>query len=247
MEAKQKQRCCPACGHYFIPWRTWRISRWSCLPCPKCGTPLNRRLDMQLVLVFLTMYICCMLLMAATFYGLPFAISIALIFIIFVVTWLVDVLTVRLVVAGRWRGLFGYEIPGVDVMSNPKTLKVVIAILVIAFLALFAFLADSLWQNFWWKKEVAGLAYYRGAERADHDFHDGKIRLFVISGERDDDVYSGTNEGPFQIWLPQYYPILYSSRYSTEQMVSAYNKTMKLNQNAAAKSLASTNSQSDVH
>jgi hypothetical protein len=188
-----------------------------------------------------------MLLMAATFYGLPFAISIALIFIIFVVTWLVDVLTVRLVVAGRWRGLFGYEIPGVDVMSNPKTLKVVIAILVIAFLALFAFLADSLWQNFWWKKEVAGLAYYRGAERADHDFHDGKIRLFVISGERDDYVYSGTNEGPFQIWLPQYYPHPYSSRYSTEQMVWAYNETIKLDQNAAAKSLASTNSQSDDH
>jgi hypothetical protein len=163
------------------------------------------------------------------------------------ITWLVDALTVRLVVAGRWRGLLGYETPYISVMSNPKTLKVVIAILVIAFLALFAFLADSLWQNFWWKKEVAGLAYFRGAERADHDFHDDKIRLFVISGERNDDIYSGTNEGPFQIWLPQYYPYPYSSRYSTEQMVWAYNETMKLNQNAAAKSPASTNSQSDVH
>lgn len=185
--------------------------------------------------------------MVATIYGLPVAISIALVVVIMFMTWLIDVLTVRLVIAGRWRGLFGYETPHTGVMSNPRTLKVVNVILIVALLALLAFLADSLLQNFWWKNEVAGLAYYEGAERADHDFHDGKIRLFVISGERKDDIYSGTNEGPFQIWFPQYYPHPYSSRYSIEQMVWAYNESMKFNQNAAVKSVALTNSQSDNH
>jgi hypothetical protein len=42
--------------------------------------------------------------------GFPIAGAIVLIVIIAFIVWLVDVLTVRLVVAGRWRGLRGYEV-----------------------------------------------------------------------------------------------------------------------------------------
>ena len=43
-------------------------------------------------------------------HGLHFAIGIVLLAAAIFSTWLVDVLTVRLVVAGRWRGFYGYEV-----------------------------------------------------------------------------------------------------------------------------------------
>jgi hypothetical protein len=49
------------------------------------------------------------LVVFSAMHGLPFAIGITLIVVAMFVTWLVDVLTVRLVVAGRWRGFYGYE------------------------------------------------------------------------------------------------------------------------------------------
>src|ERR1019366_8431793 len=110
MDTKRHPRCCPACKHHFIPWGVWRISTWTCLPCPKCGVRLNRRRDIQLVLVaFLMPGIGFFLFVFAAIHGLPLAIGIALIVLSMFIIWLVDVLTVRLVVAGRWRGLFGYE------------------------------------------------------------------------------------------------------------------------------------------
>ena len=42
--------------------------------------------------------------------GFPIAGVIPLIVIAVFLAWLVDVLTVRLVVAGRWRGFRGYEV-----------------------------------------------------------------------------------------------------------------------------------------
>jgi hypothetical protein len=41
--------------------------------------------------------------------GLPFIVDFALDVIAIFMTWLVDVLTVRLVVAGKWRGFLGYD------------------------------------------------------------------------------------------------------------------------------------------
>jgi uncharacterized membrane protein len=49
------------------------------------------------------------LVVLSAMHGLPIAIGIALIVLAMFVTWLVDVLTVRLVVAGRWRGFYGYD------------------------------------------------------------------------------------------------------------------------------------------
>jgi hypothetical protein len=41
--------------------------------------------------------------------GLPFSVGMALLVVIVLAALLVDVLTVRLVVAGKRRGVFGYE------------------------------------------------------------------------------------------------------------------------------------------
>src|SRR5437870_2216740 len=44
-----RSKTCPACGHRFIPWRIWRVTRWSHIACPACHAQLNRRFDLQLV------------------------------------------------------------------------------------------------------------------------------------------------------------------------------------------------------
>ncbi len=43
-------------------------------------------------------------------YGMPLAIGTALIVVVLFIMWLVEVLTVRWVFAGKWIGFFGYEI-----------------------------------------------------------------------------------------------------------------------------------------
>jgi hypothetical protein len=116
-----------------------------------------------------------------------------------------------------------------DPISLPNITRELIKVfvVVIAFCTLASFYVHALWQNYMWKMEVLTLANYEGATRARHDFQAGKLRLFVLGGERDDDKFSGTNEGPFQVWYPQYYPEFYPSRYSKQQMITAYNERMR--------------------
>ena len=60
------------------------------------------------------------------------------------------------------------------------------------------------------------------------DFHAGKLRLFELAGERDRPQFSGRHEGPFEIWYPQFYPILGEAhKYSTEQFIEFYNSKMR--------------------
>ncbi len=63
----------------------------------------------------------------------------------------------------------------------------------------------------------------------------------MISGEQDGTKYSGTNDGPFEIWFPQYYPKNYPLRYQIEQMVAAYNDRMRYMQAHPQKNLIETN------
>jgi hypothetical protein len=80
------------------------------MKCPTCGVRLNRRRDAQFFLVFFIGMIFVASPVLFMFAGFPIADAIPLVFIITFLVWLVDVLTVRLVVAGRWRGLLGYEV-----------------------------------------------------------------------------------------------------------------------------------------
>ena len=109
MNTHRHSRCCPSCGHHFIPWNTWQISQWSCLKCPSCGARLNRRRDAQFFLMLFVGIILVVSPVLLMLIGFPIAGVIPLIVIAAFLVWLVDVLTVRLVVAGRWRGFRGYE------------------------------------------------------------------------------------------------------------------------------------------
>jgi DNA-directed RNA polymerase subunit RPC12/RpoP len=100
-------RRCPACGHAFIPWRVWQISRWSCIRCPHCATRLKRRVDLQLLLISCALFVP---VLAVT----GDLVAHTLVFWAACMLWasvvlVVDAMTVKLVIAGKWRGLRGYE------------------------------------------------------------------------------------------------------------------------------------------
>lgn len=112
-------------------------------------------------------------------------------------------------------------------MNNPRALKIVIGVLVVALCTSLGFLIHAVYNNFTWKLLVDGLARYQGSTRARSDFQSGTLRLYVISGGRSDDKFSGTNDGPFEVWFPRYHPEFYPFRYEVEAMVTAYNDRMR--------------------
>jgi len=72
---------------------------------------LNRRHDAQFFLVWVTwLVVCCLSAAILPLLGTPLTVVIALAVTSAFVAWVVDVLTVRLVVAGKWRGVLGYEV-----------------------------------------------------------------------------------------------------------------------------------------
>jgi hypothetical protein len=113
--------------------------------------------------------------------------------------------------------------------NNARTLKMIVAVLTIALLTLLGFLFHSqFWQNSNWKGEVSYLSNLQGAEEAKKDFEAGKLKVLVISGECHEDKFSGTNDGPFELWTAEYYPSLpWSYRYSTEEKIKSYNIVMQ--------------------
>ena len=113
-------------------------------------------------------------------------------------------------------------------MNNPRNLKIVIVLLSMLFFALLGYLGFTNREISWWKAENGELACTVGGLRAMHDFEAGKFRLFVIAGKQVDDSYTGTNDGPFQIWVSHYFPEQpYPDRFSIEQGVAMYNAVMK--------------------
>lgn len=112
-------------------------------------------------------------------------------------------------------------------MNKPRAPQIAIGVLVVALCASLGFLVRALSNNFVWKLQVDTLARYEGSTRARHDFQSGRLRLFVISGGRSEDKFSGTNDGPFEVWFPQYFPELSPFRYAADTMVAAYNDRMR--------------------
>jgi hypothetical protein len=101
-------KCCPACGHHFIPWNIWRVSIYSPIRCPKYDAKLIRRRDLQF---FLGSFIIFCVFGVSLLLGFsPRAFFVCTVLVMVLVVWPVDAVTVRLVQAGRWRGwLRGYE------------------------------------------------------------------------------------------------------------------------------------------
>lgn len=113
-------------------------------------------------------------------------------------------------------------------MNRLRALQIIIALLTLALLASLGFLGRALWRNYWWEQEVHGLASMAGVKEAMRDFQQSKLRLRTIQGENDRLKYSGSNDGPFEIWIPSFHPSLgYPHRFSTEQEVEYYNRKMR--------------------
>ena len=131
-------------------------------------------------------------------------------------------------------------------MNSLKKFKIVIAILSVALLTSLGFLCYAFLQNYYWEKTTDMLAVVGAGYRADNDFREGRLRIFVIAGESDTEKFSGTNDGPFEIWIPQYYAKLYPLRYSIEQGVESYNETMRRLHKYHPEPIATTNTNTNL-
>ena len=113
-------------------------------------------------------------------------------------------------------------------MNNTKVLAIITAVLAVALLISLGFVGRMLWRNHGWESEVYGLAGLMATEQAMDDFGQGKLRLLSLAGKNDELRYSGRNEGPFEVWHPQFYPSLgYPHRFVKEKYVEFYNRKMR--------------------
>jgi hypothetical protein len=78
-----------------------------------------------------------------------------------------------------------------------------------------------------WRDVVFELQGMVASDHALRDFRDGHLRLYRLGGESEKAKFTGTNEGAFEIWVPQFYPSLgRAHRYSKEQFIEFYNRKM---------------------
>jgi hypothetical protein len=112
-------------------------------------------------------------------------------------------------------------------MNNPKSLKLIIAVLTIALFASLGFIRYAMLQIDEWKNQLRGEAQVRGLQAAESDYQAGKHRLYVIAGISDQIKYSGTNDGPYEIWNPPWEPEPYTVRFVIETKWAAYNEHMR--------------------
>jgi hypothetical protein len=132
-------------------------------------------------------------------------------------------------------------------MDSPRALKIVIARFTIAVLTSLGSLGRVLWRNYWWEREAYGLAGMVATKQAMEDFRESRLRLRVLQGENEHLRYSGSNDGPFEIWIPHFYPSLgYPHRFSTEQQVQFYNRKMRYMHEHSEKCAAATNTEAQM-
>jgi len=112
-------------------------------------------------------------------------------------------------------------------MNRQKLSSVVIAALVVGLLVSLGLLAHEHHQEQRWKQQLQNFAVYYGSTRAKDDVQAGKFRLYVFAGARGKDEYSGTNDGPFQVWYSVYQPQDDTFRYAMEHVVGSYNASVR--------------------
>jgi hypothetical protein len=106
MNTHRHSTSCPACGHRFIGWRVWQITRWSCMRCPRCEVRLARRFDRQ---SFMVGYLIMVLLTPLILIPMPLFWQVVWAAAAMTVGLYVDAVTVRLVEVRGWRGMLGYD------------------------------------------------------------------------------------------------------------------------------------------
>jgi hypothetical protein len=126
-------------------------------------------------------------------------------------------------------------------MNNPRLLRTVIAVLAVALCISLGLLAWALSDSAAWKVQVRNLAQYEGVTVAREDFQAGRLRLFVIAGRRERDEFSGTNDGPFEVWYSSYFPETRAYCCAAETRVAAYDAKMHFWQQHPERFSGSTN------
>jgi hypothetical protein len=108
---------------------------------------------------------------------------------------------------------------------------VLIGLFAILLLGSASLIAWGYWQIYGiggWRDQLYASEGAVASRRALDDFHDGHLRLYTLGGENEKAKYTGTNDGPFEIWVPHFYPSLgRAHRYSTEQFIEFYNRKMR--------------------
>ena len=109
--------------------------------------------------------------------------------------------------------------------------------MVLSILAVVALLSSVVLNaRFWWqihgfggwRDEVYGLSAYEAARRALDDYNAKRLRLFAFGANSEQDYFTGTNDGPFEVWVVQFLPELGEAhRYSTEHFIDQYNRKMR--------------------
>lgn len=60
------------------------------------------------------------------------------------------------------------------------------------------------------------------------DFRNGILRVYTMPAEQESPKFTGTHDGPFEVWVLQYYPSLGAAhQYATEHYMKAYNSKMR--------------------
>ena len=113
-------------------------------------------------------------------------------------------------------------------MDNTKRLKIVTAMLSAALAASLAFLARTLWENYWWRQSIDLVADEAGASAAVSSFPRGRLILWEINPTNDVPRFSGRREGPFEVWLDEYHPEMPEPwQYSFRRHNEAHNRQMR--------------------
>jgi hypothetical protein len=115
-------------------------------------------------------------------------------------------------------------------MKTPAS-RIIIAGLGIALLGCILLIAWGYWQIYGiggWRDQVYGAKGALASSEALKDFRRGHLRLYQLAGETESSRYTGTNDGPFEVWIAQFYPSLgRAHRYATEQFIEFYNRKMR--------------------
>ena len=128
--------------------------------------------------------------------------------------------------------------------KNPRILK---ATLVVSIVLLLVTLHYKLHSDFSelprMRNDVEMVAENAGRIRAEKDFSAGMLRKFVFSGTNSTDKYTGTNSGPFEMWVSRYAAVPYDiSAFALGCELYEYNQTMVGKYRSSLKQTNSPNS-----
>lgn len=212
---------CPECDHSVPFSRIWRYTWWTPVICAHCDAKLHYD-KASYYKTTAPVIVCHAVLVPMFLVGL-------MIDIIHSTYLLGSYLLISALFLTKW--LF-FDYPKIKMVTKQEKVSAwgirLASIIPIASFA--CFIGIMQWQDYidTWKTEVSSLVTYPATIQALNDFREGNLRLLRIDGENYKERFSGQREGPFEVWIVQYFPSLGEPhKYSTEQYMQSYNRKMR--------------------